>query len=182
MSEYARQIYEAVMQGVAGIGGIGAVIAIVTTIIKTFGGNSVKTKLAAHKVELGTLLDDGLTKIQDKINTDITVDISSQVNTTVERQTKELRESVNYLKDEINTMRKGLATIIDCEIERRNRLKQNADDIIEKAAELRDIKPVEHETKAKVHISIASDNALTTQENEPGEKEDEKPVINKVVI
>lgn len=182
MSEYIQQIIDYVMSGVAAIGGIGAVIAIATTIIKTIGGNSVKAKIASSKVDFDTTLANGLDAIQDKINTDITVDISAQVNAAVERQMRELRESENYLKEEINAMRTGLATVIDCEIERRNRLKQNADELIEKASDLRDIKSVTHETKAKAQIYISTENALRTQANEPENIEEKKQKRAKVVI
>lgn len=154
MSEYANKIVEWVMTGIASIGGVGAVIAIATTIIKTFGGNSVKTKLWVNEIKLDKTLKDGLNAIAEHINTDITVNVSAQVNDAVERETRALREHVAELKEQINIMRDGLATVIDYEAERNKRLKQDATYLIEQSAKMRDIVPVEHIEPAIAHVSV----------------------------
>lgn len=163
MSEYATKIFEWVMMGIASIGGVGTVIAIATTIIKTFGANSVKTKLWANEIKLDKALKDGLNSIAEHINTDITVNVSAQVNDTVERETRALREHVAELKEQINIMRDGLATVIDYEAERNKRLKQDASYLIEQSAKMRDIAPVEHIEPAIAHVTVL-ETAQTVEE------------------
>lgn len=174
MSEYASKIVDWVMMGIASIGGVGTVIAIATTIIKTFGGNSVKSKLWATKIELDKTLKDGLNDLEKRINTDITVNVSAQVNDAVERETRSLREHVAELKEQINIMRDGLATIIDYEAERNKRLKQDATYLIEQSAKMRDITPVEHIEPAIANVTVLN---KPQAEVEPVKSKNKKVVI-----
>lgn len=152
MSEYATKIFEWVMTAIASIGGLGTLATIAVTIIKTCGTNSIK--LLKQETTLNKTIENGFDSVKERINTDITVNVSAQVNDAVERETRALREHVAELKEQINIMRDGLATIIDYEVERNKRLKQDATYLIEQSAKMRDIVPVEHIEPAMAHVTV----------------------------
>lgn len=174
MSEYATKIFEWVMTAIASIGGLGTLATIAVTIIKTCGTNSINKKLLNHETKLNKTIENGFDDVKERINTDITVNVSAQVNDAVERETRALREHVAELKEEINIMRDGLATVIDYEAERNKRLKQDATYLIEQSAKMRDIAPVEHIEPAIAHVSVLGEVQAV---EEPVKSKKQKVVI-----
>lgn len=174
MSEYANKIFEWVMTGIASIGGLGTLVTIAVTIIKTCGSNSINKKLVKHEGKLNQTIENGFDNVKERINTDITVNVSSQVNYAVERETRALRAHVADLKEQINIMRDGLATVIDYEAERNKRLKQDATYLVEQSAKMRDVTPVEHIERAVAHVTVL--DAVQAVE-EPVKSKKQKVVI-----
>lgn len=178
------KIMQAVTTGIASIGGIGALIAIITTIIKTFGGNSVKAKLAAVKVDTDKTIASGLENIgntvESKIRTDITVDISEQVNDAVRRELKEQKEQNNTVLERLNDLSSALAQIC-----RANSVYGKAvtfkDELLASAEKLETPINVEHEKRAVAHVTLDTDklSADTEKSQETAKDGDSESVKGK---
>lgn len=178
-----ENIQELITSIIASVGGIGGIIAIATTIIKTFGGNSVKTKLAAMKVELDKTLDSGLTSINEgvvgRVNTDITVDIGAKVEQAVAEQLSAQRAINERLLDENNLVREALSTILASQSEMRILSEDTRKKLAAKGAEVAAVKPVEHEVKPVVHITLAPEPEAVAIAEEP--KKDKSRAIKAVL-
>lgn len=168
------KIMQAVTTGIASIGGIGALIAIVTTIIKTFGGNSVKAKLAAVRVDTDKTIASGLENIgnavESKIRTDITVDISEQVNDAVRRELKAQKEQNNTVLERLNDLSSALAQIC-----RANSVYGKAvtfkDELLASAEKLETPINVEHEKRAVAHVTLDTDKSAGAEKSQETAKD-----------
>lgn len=162
------KIMEIVTAAIASVGGIGGIIAIACTIVRTLGGNSVKAKLAAAKIDTDKTMDGGLAKIgeliESRIKTDITVDISSKVDKAVERQLEEQKSINKQLMDNDILLRQAAAEELRIMADFKAISLARRDEILAVANALQnDVNPLNIEPKAQVSITLDKEPTVTVQ-------------------
>lgn len=176
-----EQIVELVTTCIASVGGVGVLITLLCTIIKTFGGNSVKAKLANAKIDTDKTLEHGLNEIsktvESKINTDITVDITSRVEGAVKKQLDEQQEINVNLLENINKMRIAISDLLAIEGEQRAISAEKRKLILERAKEMAEIKAVERIEKPVAHITLKESEPTSHESVKEPEKSVKRTTI-----
>lgn len=149
-----EQIINWVMTGIASVGGISGVIAIICTIIKTLGGNGLKTKLASLQVDTDKSIRLGLDEIANRINTEITIDVSSKVDKAITSELSEQKELNANLLEEIKVLRQAQAESLRVLSDMRTISSEQRHKLLEMADKVGDVKEIEHEIKPKAHITL----------------------------
>lgn len=164
------KIMEIVTTCVASVGGIGGVVAILCTMVKILGGNSVKARLAASKIDTDNTMHQGLNAIGDSImsrmTADINVDISSKLDKAVERALSDTNEAMAVIEDKLIILSEGLATLLDVTsgFGAINESKQSI--LLKQSDRLKAIEPAKHDAKPIVHIALKDVNEASAIANE----------------
>lgn len=165
-----EQIVNYITTAVASLGGVAGVISIVCAIIKTFGGNSVKARLASTKIELDNTMNNGLSNLRDivlnSINTDIEVDISAKMDKLVQKELKEQKELNSRLAEDNNALRKSVAMVLDALSEMKVLSVEDRKALADQAEQLSAVAPVEKEEKVVAHITLKEDIEETEEVKE----------------
>lgn len=165
-----EQIVNYITTAVASVGGVAGVISIVCAIIKTFGGNSVKARLASTKIELDNTMNSGLSTLRDvvlnSINTDIEVDISAKMDKLVQKELKEQKELNSRLAEDNNALRKSVAMVLDALAEMKVLSLEDRKALAEQAEQLSAVAPVEKEEKVVAHITLKEEIEETEEVKE----------------
>lgn len=165
-----EQIVNYITTAVASVGGVAGVISIVCAIIKTFGGNSVKARLASTKIELDNTMNSGLSTLRDvvlnSINTDIEVDISAKMDKLVQKELKEQKELNSRLAEDNNALRKSVAMVLDALAEMKVLSLEDRKALAEQAEQLSAVAPVEKEEKIVAHITLKEEEEETEEVKE----------------
>lgn len=162
------KIMEYVTAFVASVGGISGITMIMCTIVKTIGGNSVKSKLAKTKIDTDNTVKNGLSligsEIRDKVNADITVDISGKLDKAVEQSVNEVKETTARLEDKLIVFSEALSSLLTVTADFKQLNQTKHDELIEQSNKLKTIEPSKHEIKPTVAIRIDNDNVINCAE------------------
>lgn len=161
-----EQIMQYITTAIASVGGIAGIITILCTIIKVFGGNSVKAKLANSKTELDKTMSGGLVdierKIAERMNTQISVDISSVIADYVDKARKADRDVNIALTSQFNGLQVATSELLNAfaelqvlKAETKKTLSREAQSIMDKLVEVKaEVKPI-----ATITLSEPKENA-----------------------